>query len=215
MLMEIPPKRACLPRSFYDQHTVSVACDLLGKVLIRRSLGKWLGGIIVETEAYLSSGDLASHSARGRTPSNAAMFGRAGTLYVYPIHAKYCMNVVTEPVGKGSAILIRALEPVWGIDQMMKHRGTDQLRQLTRGPGMLCQALGVDRSQDQTDLVGSDEIRIAEGARQGFRTITTPRIGVSNAAELALRFFVDGNWFVSGRAKDHQVRPARNQILSW
>ena len=151
--MKLPSKRSRLPRSFYERPTELVARELLGKALLRRVGEEWLGGLIVETEAYLASGDLASHSARGETRSNAAMFGRPGTLYVYPIHAKYCMNVVTDPMGQGSAVLLRALEPVWGIEQMMRNRSTSQLRQLTRGPAMLCQALAVDRAQDKTDLV--------------------------------------------------------------
>ena len=100
--MKIPSKHSRLRRSFYERSTEQVARDLLGKALLRRIAGEWLGGLIVETEAYLSVDDLASHSARGETRSNAAMFGRAGTLYVYPIHAKYCMNVVTDLPGKGS-----------------------------------------------------------------------------------------------------------------
>ena len=165
----------------------------------------------METEAYLASGDLASHSARGQTKSNAAMFGPAGTLYVYPIHAKHCMNVVTDRLGKGSAVLIRAIEPVWGIDQMIKNRGTDRLRQLTRGPAMLCQALRIDRLQDKIDLMRDDEILIGEGVQPTLDIVATPRIGISNDADLLLRFFVDGNWFVSGLARDHTRGPTRTE----
>ena len=118
--MQPPSNQDRLPRSFYDRSPATVARELLGKALLRRLDGQWLGGWIVETEAYLSDGDLASHSARGRTRGNAAMFGPPGTLYVYPIHAKYCMNAVTESDGTGSAVLIRAMEPVWGIDRMRR-----------------------------------------------------------------------------------------------
>jgi DNA-3-methyladenine glycosylase len=213
--MKLPPKRCRLARSFYDRPTEQVARELLGKVLLRRVAEAWIGGFIVETEAYLPCGDLASHSARGKTPSNAAMFGRPGTLYVYPIHAKFCMNVVTESTGKGSAVLIRALEPIWGIEQMMQRRGTDRIRQLTRGPAMLCQALQVDRAQDKTDLVNGPELLIAEPAEQVLSSgigqiVVGPRIGISSAADLPLRFFLDGNWFVSGRASDHRTRPVND-----
>lgn len=168
----------------------------------------WLGGWIVETEAYLSEGDPSSHSHRGLTRSNASMFGLAGTLYVYPIHAKYCMNAVTENQGRGSAVLIRAIQPIWGIETMMEHRQTDDLRRLTRGPAMLCQALGVDRDLDGADLVDGKEITITDGDHTPSVT-TSRRIGISSAKELPLRFFADGNWYVSGRASDHQVRPTR------
>ena len=211
--MTVPSKRARLSRSFYDRPAELVARELLGKALLRRIGGQWLGGLIVETEAYLAAGDLASHSARGRTKSNEAMFGPAGTLYVYPIHAKYCMNVVTERLGRGSAVLIRAIEPVWGIDAMMGNRKKHRLRQLTRGPAMLCQALQVDRGQDKVDLVRDDEIWIAQRDAPSPSIVATPRIGISNAIDLPLRFFIDGNWFVSGLARQHRTRPSAHQSL--
>jgi DNA-3-methyladenine glycosylase len=117
------------------------------------------------------------------------------------------MNAVTEGEGIGSAVLIRAIEPVWGIEQMSRHRGTDQIRRLTRGPAMLCQAMGVDRSLDAVSLLDSDEIMIASGQHDAFQVTATSRIGISTSTELQLRFFVDGNWFVSGRVGDHQTRP--------
>jgi DNA-3-methyladenine glycosylase len=207
--MELPADPDRLPREFYDRSAAFVARELLGKTLLRRLDGRWLGGWIVETEAYLSEGDLASHSARGKTAGNAAMFGPPGTLYVYPIHAKYCMNAVTEGEEAGSAVLIRAIEPVWGIEQMCQHRGTDQLRRLTRGPAMLCQALSVDRGLDAINLLDSRDIIIAPGRLDAFQITSTTRIGISTSTDLKLRFFVDGNWFVSGRASDHSSRPRR------
>lgn len=211
--MKVPSKNARLPRSFYSRSTELVARELLGKALLRRVGNNWIGGFIVETEAYLSAGDPASHSTRGPTKSNAAMFGSAGTLYVYPIHAKHCMNVVTEATGKGSAVLIRAIEPVWGIEQMMQNRKTAQLRRLTRGPAMLCQALQVDRALDKINLLNSGELWITKGMEMLPEIIARPRIGISLAVELPLRFFVDGNWFVSGLAGDHRCRPAEHQRL--
>ena len=194
-----------LRRDFFVRPTSIVARGLLGKTLLRRIQGQWVGGYIVETEAYLPSGDPASHSARGKTPSNAAMFERAGTLYVYPIHAKFCMNVVTEASGLGCAVLIRAIEPTEGIDIMRANRGYEDLRRLTRGPAMLCQALAVDRKQDGIDLVAGTELLIAEGRRHDTADVTaSTRIGISSATDLPLRFFVDGNRFVSGRASDHR-----------
>lgn len=163
----------------------------------------------METEAYLSQADAASHSARGKTASNAAMFGPPGTLYVYPIHARHCMNVVTEAEGTGSAVLIRAIEPVWGAERMMQHRGTEQLRRIARGPAMLCQSLQVDRELDAVDLLSHREILVADGRIAGLQITATPRIGISSAKELKLRYLVDGNWFVSGRASDHRTRPTQ------
>ena len=208
--MKLPANCDRISRPFYDRPTDLVARELLGKALLRRLDGRWLGGLIVETEAYLPDGDLASHSARGKTPSNAAMFGPPGTLYVYPIHAKYCMNAGTEAEGSGSAVLIRAIEPVWGIQQMQANRRTDDLRRLSRGPAMLCQALAVDRSLDAVDLIDSTEIMIADRPiLESRRVTTTTRIGISRSKDSMLRYFVDGSWFVSGRASDHQTRPSK------
>lgn len=208
--MKLPALCDRLDRSFYERPTELVARELLGKALLRRLGGQWVGGWVVETEAYLPEGDLASHSTRGKTPSNAAMFGPPGLLYVYPIHAKYCMNTVTEAEGKGCAVLIRAIEPVWGIDRMRMHRGTDELRRLSRGPAMLCQALKVDRTLDSIDLVTSKQIMIADCGNSNSTHVTvTQRIGISKSKDSMLRYFVDGNWYVSGRASDHQSPPSK------
>ncbi|MEM1070647.1 MAG: DNA-3-methyladenine glycosylase [Planctomycetota bacterium] len=204
--MRSPLVQARLPREFYNRQTDVVARDLLGKALIRRWNDQWLGGWIVETEAYLPCDDASSHSHRGRTASNAAMFMKPGTLYVYPIHAKYCLNAVTECEGRGSAVLIRAIEPVWGVDHIAQHRKLNDPRRWTRGPAMLCQALAVDRKLDQIDLVTDENITIVSGV-EITRVTTSPRIGISTATDLPLRFFVDGNRFVSGRAGDHRARP--------
>ncbi len=199
--MKIPPQKNRLPRSFYDRATETVARQLLGKALLRKVGDAWIGGLIVETEAYLPENDLASHSARGKTRSNASMFARPGTLYVYPIHAKHCLNAVTQPEGIGSAVLIRAIQPVWGIDAMQKHRGHDDLRRLTRGPAMLCQALQVDRGDDGCDLVSSRTISIREtGDAPPIEISVSGRIGLSKAADHPYRFYARGNRFVSGRA---------------
>lgn len=202
--MKIPPARAQLPRSFYDRPTIQVARELLGKALLRRTGGAWVGGMIVETEAYLPADDPASHSARGKTPSNASMFGPPGTLYVYPIHAKHCLNAVTEKEGVGAAVLVRALEPIWGIELMQSHRGVDDLRRLTRGPAMLCQALRVDRSDDAADLIRDRGIRIAALSDPAPIEIRcSSRIGISKAVDHPCRFFAGHNRYVSGRRSDH------------
>ena len=197
-MLRIPLLKESLPRSFYDRPTETVAPELIGKALLHRVQGAWIGGIIVETEAYLAQRDLASHSARGKTKSNASMFGRPGTLYVYPIHAKYCMNAVTDKENKGTAVLIRAIEPVWGIEQMQSSRNQTDLCRLTRGPAMLCQALSVDRSHDGLCLLKNKDFRIAKirGAKQA-KVSATPRIGISKAVDMKLRFVLAGSRFVS------------------
>lgn len=207
--MKIPSPQNRLPQSFYDRDPMQVAHELLGMSLLRKNRDKWIGGQIVETEAYLAKGDPASHSARGKTAGNASMFGPPGTLYVYPIHAKYCLNAVTQSSGVGSAVLIRAIEPIWGLPLMMRQRAIDDLSRLTRGPGMLCQALGVDRSLDFSDLVHSPSIGIFRSGQTVSRVCRTTRIGVTKAQKRKLRFFIDGNWYVSGRRQDHRTRPTR------
>tara|TARA_R110002073_G_scaffold157241_14_gene312642 strand:- start:11206 stop:11823 length:618 start_codon:yes stop_codon:yes gene_type:complete len=203
---KLPLQKDRLTREFYARPTEIVARELLGKCLVRRTNRQWVGGIIVETEAYLADGDPASHSARGKTRSNASMFMDAGTLYVYPIHAKYCMNAVTEGPGRGSAVLIRAIQPQWGIQQMQSYRQTQDLKRLTRGPAMLCQALAVDRGDDGIDLTTDRNILIAQPRSPSPATDVhaTPRIGISKAIDERLRFFYRGNFFVSGPKRDHR-----------
>jgi len=195
-----PPTDQRLGPDFYNTSTVAVAKALIGQVLLHRFDGRWIGGPIVETEAYLHRGDPASHSARGRTPANASMFGGPGTLYVYSIHAKFCLNAVTGPVDRGAAVLIRAIEPVWGCPQMQQHRGKDQPKQWTRGPAMLCQALGIDRSDDGRSLVTDPALGIfadPDAARRKIRR--TRRIGISKAVERKLRFVDPDSAYLSRR----------------
>ena len=205
-------------RKRLQKDVVSVARDLLGCVLRRRLGNGWVGGIIVETEAYLASGDAASHSARGQTPGNRNMFAAAGTAYVYPIHAKHCFNVSAESSGVGAAVLVRALEPVWGLETMRKLRGIDDPNRLTSGPGMLCQAMSIDRSMDGWDLCVIDEshqqaLTLSPGVRKShFVVQSSPRIGVTKEKTRRLRFFVDGNRFVSGNRKGH-VMPKCHRLV--
>ena len=197
-----------LGKQFYARDTIVVARELLGKLFVRQLAdGQRLAGVIVEVEAYLSAGDLASHSHRGRGASNASMFQSPGTLYVYPIHAKYCLNVVTEPMGVGAAVLIRALEPTEGIETMMRVRGTESPKLLTTGPARLCQALMVDRACDGVNLISSSEVWIEKSPRfvaeRVWSQASSARIGISQSVELPLRWFIDGNRYVSGCARDH------------
>jgi DNA-3-methyladenine glycosylase len=178
-----------LPRSFYNRDTILVARELLGKLLVHKSRGVERIGRIVETEAYLGPHDRAAHSARGVTERTRVMFGPPGHAYVYFIYGMhYCMNVVTEPVGRGCAVLLRAVEPVQNV--------TDR----TCGPGLLCRALRIDQHRNAHDLL-SDNFYIAAPARaEPFSIIKRPRVGVDYAGSWArrhLRFYIQGNPFVS------------------
>ena len=186
-LLRLPP----LPRAFYERPTEEVARELLGKILLRDHDGRPLAGRIVEVEAYLGAHDLACHSARGKTPRTAVMFGPGGRAYVYMIYGMYhCLNVVTEPEGSPCAVLIRALEPLVPL-----------LGSLC-GPGRLCRTLAIDRSLTGHDLA-TPPLWLVDSPDLPPRgpIARSPRIGVDYAGEWAerpLRFFIDGNPWVSG-----------------
>jgi DNA-3-methyladenine glycosylase len=178
-----------LPLDFYVRDTISVAEDLLGMLLVHRVDGVERIGRIVEVEAYLGAQDLAAHSSKGITKRTQVMYGPPGKAYVYLIYGMYhCMNVVTEPEGCGTAVLIRALEPVANLPGK------------TKGPGLLCKAMGITRSLDTHDLT-SDDFYIAEPEVRGhFSIVKRPRIGIDYAGEWVeapLRFYIEGNVFVS------------------
>lgn len=159
-------------------------------------------GIIVETEAYVAAIDPASHAYRGRTQRNRSMFGPPGRVYVYTIYGMHvCMNVVTEAEGTASAVLLRALEPVAGLDIMRARRGVGvKDRDLARGPGRLCQALGITLVDDGHDLLSSNLwIANPTDAVEDRRVLATPRIGITRAADLPWRFVLAGSPFASGR----------------
>ncbi len=205
-----------LPRSFYTRRTLTVAKELLGKYIVRTLGRKRLIGRIVETEAYLRN-DPASHSYRGKTRRNAPMFERGGCLYVYFTYGlHYCANVVTAEEGIGEAVLIRAVEPIEGIDEMRKRRGRPgkvkstlrglsadgtavpaELRLLTNGPAKFAQAFGLTVTQSGIDLTGTD-IFLTEGiAVPKSRIGVSGRIGISTAQEKQWRFFLRENPWVS------------------
>lgn len=188
-----------LSRGFFDRPVADVARGLLGKRLVRLVDGAPLAGRIVETEAYLAKGDTASHSHRGPNRRNAAMFGPPGHAYVYVIHARHCLNVVTEAPGVASAVLIRAVEPLLGQAVMARNRGTDVLRDLARGPARLCEAFDVDRAWNGWDLTRGESLWIDDdNAPSAVPSAVSMRIGVTSAHDLPLRFFIPGSPFVSG-----------------
>lgn len=196
-----------LPREFYDRDPREVSRDLLGKVLVRREGRKTLKGRIVEVEAYLGEGDPAAHAAAGRTPRNDALFGPPGHAYVYFIYGNHwCFNVSCLPDGIGGGVLFRALEPLEGIEQMARARhvtiATDRdLRLLTSGPGRLAEAFGITRERDNNkDLTSRrSDLYLADEGVVPVRVFECPRIGITKAADLPLRYLIPGNPFVSGK----------------
>jgi DNA-3-methyladenine glycosylase len=189
---------APLRRSWYARPSPLVARHLLGRHLVRILEGAVLVGRIVECEAYQED-DPASHSYRGRTARTQVMFGRPGHLYVYFSYGNHhCCNVVTGADGEGSAVLLRAVEPVEGIEVMMRRRATDRPSALCSGPGRLTQAFGIGMAQNGADLVDGTDLYVARGrpVPDGLVAVS-PRIGITQAAEKAWRFFESGSPFVS------------------
>lgn len=191
-------KGKILHRSFYARSALDVAPELLGKILSHRGRNGLASGRIVEVEAYLGVQDPASHAYRGRTERNRAMFGAPGHAYVYFTYGNhFCMNVVTDREMTASAVLIRALEPLEGIDLMTRRRGGRPLLELASGPGRLAQALGIDRSLYGCDLTRPPLWIREDGAAPAW--VATPRIGIREAADLPYRFVVSGSPFASRR----------------
>lgn len=190
-----------LDPAVYNQDTVTVARKLLGSVLCRETEEGLTAGMIVETEAYLSSGDPACHASRGKTARNAPMFGPPGRAYVYFIYGNhFCFNVVTGPEGAGEAVLVRALEPLEGLELMKQRRGENcSVQNLTSGPGKLCRALAIERRLNEHDLRKRPLWICAGEEDSGFTVISASRIGITVATEKMLRFYISGNKFVSRR----------------
>jgi DNA-3-methyladenine glycosylase len=194
-----------LTREFYNRDPRRVSRELLGKVLVRKERDKLLAARIVEVEAYLEN-DPAAHSFAGRTPRNAVLFGPPGHAYVYFIYGNhFCLNVSCLPDSIAGGILFRAVEPLDGIDEMATARGMSiksarDLRKLTSGPGRLAEAFGITRERDNgKDLTSArSDLFIADDGFHPSRILTTPRIGITKAAGLPLRYLIAGNEFVSG-----------------
>lgn len=186
-----------LNRQFYDRPTPKVAKELLGKYLVVQKNGAFLSGKIVETEAYIGYKDPASHAYRGMTPRNMVMFGDPGYAYVYLTYGMYhCLNLVTERKGYPAAVLIRALEPVDGIEIMKKKRRHRNLIDLTSGPAKLCQSLGIDRKLNGANLC-SDTIYVEDRGDVKRRIVSSSRIGIKEGKKKMWRFYIDKNEFVS------------------
>jgi DNA-3-methyladenine glycosylase len=202
-----------LSREFYDRPTELVARDLLGAVLECRSPDGTASGRIVETEAYLGEHDLACHAAAGRTARTDPLYGAPGMAYVYFIYGMYwCFNAVTRAEGEPSAVLVRAVEPLDGIDLMRERRRLRSNRDvdLTNGPGKLCQALGIDGTYNRLPL-DRLPLTIRRGHDVPREAVTvTARIGISRSADWPLRWFITDSPFVSKTpASFSRARPKR------
>lgn len=214
------PRPRALPRAFYDRPTLEVARALLGKVLVHRAADGLSAGMIVETEAYIGETDPACHAASGLTPRNAPLYGGPGCAYVYFTYGMHCLvNAVTERRGFPAAVLIRALDPLDGVELMQRRRGMairdgraapgDGGRrivrhELCRGPGNLARALGITLAQNRADLTRTAR-RTGTGLWVEDRGLTvgrvtwSPRIGIRQGTDRAWRCFVAGSAAVSGR----------------
>ncbi len=203
-----------LPQTFYARDPRVVARELLGKVLVRTlSTGagaQRLSGRIVEVEVYLGDGDLAAHSAAGKTARNEVLFGPPGHAYVYFIYgAHYCLNFSCLPEGQAGCVLLRAIEPLEGIEAMAKARGisrerlhsTSGLKLLTSGPGRVCQALSITRERLNGQELYRDgsHLKIVDDGTRPHEIRESTRIGITKSSDMPLRYFIAENDFVSGR----------------
>jgi DNA-3-methyladenine glycosylase len=198
-----------VPREFFSRDPRTVSREVLGKLLVRKNGRNPLVARIVEVEAYLGVDDAAAHAASGRTARNAVLFGPPGHAYIYFIYGNhYCLNVSCMPDRIPGCILVRALEPLEGMDEMATLRGitldgTKNLRLLTRGPGRLAEAFGITREQDNAkDLTSAkSDLYIADDGVPPPEVRITKRIGITKSADLPLRYIIAGNKFVSGPRK--------------
>ncbi len=193
---EAPPR--VLDRAELPVDTAGLARFLIGKILVRRLSEGVAGGRIVETEAY-DIGDPAGHAFRGVTPRNRALFLERGHAYVYLAYGvSFMLNLSSEISGVGAGVLIRAIEPSVGVAIMRRNRGLEDVRDLARGPGRLCQALDIDRRLDGIDLCQPGPLWLGADGRAAGEIGQGRRIGIFRATERPLRFYVRGNRFVSG-----------------
>lgn len=193
-----------LDRNFYIRDVLTVARELLGKILVKNDGDKIYTGRIVEVEAYNGAIDEAAHTFAGRTPRNEIMFGIGGYLYVYFTYGMYfCSNIVTGKEGHGEAVLLRGLEPLEGLEYMGVNRFgknvlTDkELMNLTNGPGKLCKALDIERKNNGTDLLGDNICLVDQKKVPENKIAVSTRIGISRSIDLPWRFYVKDNPYVS------------------
>jgi DNA-3-methyladenine glycosylase len=188
-----------LSEKFFERDPALVAKDLLGKFLVRKINSKILVGKIVETEAYYGKEDPASRAYLGWPKYCVKLLhDKPGKILVYMVHANWLFNVVAHEKGKAGAVLIRAIEPIKGIEIMRKNRKVKSLIELTNGPGKLCKALKIDiKLNDKFLTHKKSDVTICEGKRENFQICSSHRIGVTKDLKRKLRFFIKGNKFVS------------------
>lgn len=187
-----------LPRSFYERDPAAVARELLGKMLVRRIHSEVLSGKIVETEAYYGRDDPASKAYNGRKTFNELMFLEMGKAFIYMVHGNWLLNIVAHQKEGVGAVLIRALEPLQGIETMQTHRAAAEIRALTSGPGKLTRSLAITKELNGVDVTGiKSRLFIVEGAVADFEIGASHRIGVKKDLPQKLRFYIKGNKFIS------------------
>jgi len=203
-----------LPRNFYARFSVEVAKDLLGRFLVRELQGKLLVGRIVEVEAYGGPEDPASHARFGKKSWNEVMFGEVGRAYIYQIYGiHHCLNVVAKPENvEAGAVLIRAVEPIIGIETMIRNRfqsgnWNGKLRNLTSGPAKLCKAFKINLSLNGEDLTVRGPLYIAGNTKEPFEIINSPRIGIKRGLYKKWRFYIKNSEYISGgRIKTNKLK---------
>ena len=187
-----------ISKGFYERDPAQVAKDLLGKVLVRKLQSNVLSGKIVETEAYYGGNDPASKAYKGRKRFNELMFLDVGKTFIYMVHGNWLLNIVAHVKGGVGAVLIRAIEPLEGVEIMLKNRNVKNMRELTSGPGKLTKALAITKDLNGVDVTKKDsKLFVAEGRNETFQIGTSHRIGVKADLPQNLRFFIKGNMFVS------------------
>jgi DNA-3-methyladenine glycosylase len=206
--LKSPSEAKLLQRGFFNRDPREIAPDLLGKLIVRREGRKLIAGRIVEVEAYLGADDAAAHAAAGRTARNDVLWGPPGHAYVYFIYGvHYCLNISCLPDGEAGGILFRALEPVSGLEAMAAARELENLdfesmrdlRKLASGPGKLSEAFAITRPRDNgEDMVSpKSDLQVRDDGFQLGKIARTPRIGITKAADMMLRYVIAGNRFLS------------------
>jgi len=187
-----------LQRKFYQKDPATVAKELLGKTLVRKINSEILSGKIVETEAYYGEKDPASRAYKGKMKFNELMYAQPGRTFIYMVHGNWLLNIVAHPTGDVGAVLIRAIEPIQGIQKMRKNRNVKDLYNLTNGPGKLTKALAITKELNGIDITKREsKLTITKGKNEKFEISTSHRIGVRKDLPQKLRFFIRGNKFVS------------------
>ena len=202
--MKTIPEKEKLGKSFYRKKVLSVAKKLLGKTLVKKDGRTFLSGRIIEVEAYDGAIDQAAHSYGGITRRNEIMFGEGGYLYVYLSYGMhFCCNVVTGVKNKGTAVLIRAVEPLEGIRRMSQNRfgkkrsNEKEIYNLTSGPGKVCKAFGIERKHSGIDLTGEKIFILNSGLKENEIIVSSKRIGITKSTDLPWRFYIKDNPYLS------------------